>query len=105
MAHPDDTTGNGPRRAQRIKRRRYWQLRLLLVFVAMLVVTGTAFAYTGVLRSDDTSHRAAARGTTVSSPPTAGDIAACRSPLGATAPLRLWIGGDSLAGSLGPSLG
>lgn len=105
MAHPDDTTGNGPRRAKRIKRRRYWQLRLLLVLVAMLVVTGTAFAYTGVLRSDDTSRRAAARGTTASPPPTAGDIAACRSPLGPTAPLRLWIGGDSLAGSLGPSLG
>jgi uncharacterized protein len=30
---------------------------------------------------------------------------ACRSPLTPTAPLRLWIGGDSLAGSLGPALG
>jgi hypothetical protein len=30
---------------------------------------------------------------------------ACRSPLTSNAPLRLWIGGDSLAGSLGPSLG
>jgi len=29
----------------------------------------------------------------------------CRSPLTTTAPLKLWIGGDSLAGSLGPSLG
>ncbi len=29
----------------------------------------------------------------------------CRSPLTPEAPLRLWIGGDSLAGSLGPSLG
>ena len=29
----------------------------------------------------------------------------CRSPLTPAAPLRLWIGGDSLAGSLGPSLG
>ncbi len=29
----------------------------------------------------------------------------CRAPLTTTAPLRLWIGGDSLAGSLGPSLG
>ncbi len=29
----------------------------------------------------------------------------CRSPLTSAAPLRLWIGGDSLAGSLGPSLG
>ena len=29
----------------------------------------------------------------------------CRSPLNPDDPLRLWIGGDSLAGSLGPSLG
>ena len=29
----------------------------------------------------------------------------CRSPLTSDAPLRLWIGGDSLAGSLGPVLG
>src|SRR5688500_5887451 len=29
----------------------------------------------------------------------------CRSPLNPLDPLRLWIGGDSLAGSLGPSLG
>jgi len=29
----------------------------------------------------------------------------CRSPLTTTDPLRLWIGGDSLAGSLGPALG
>jgi hypothetical protein len=32
-------------------------------------------------------------------------VPACRSPLTSNAPLRLWIGGDSLAGSLGPSLG
>ena len=30
---------------------------------------------------------------------------ACRAPLTTAAPLRLWIGGDSLAGSLGPALG
>jgi hypothetical protein len=29
----------------------------------------------------------------------------CRAPLTADDPLRLWIGGDSLAGSLGPTLG
>ncbi|PHX59611.1 MAG: hypothetical protein CK520_03650, partial [Actinobacteria bacterium] len=29
----------------------------------------------------------------------------CRQPLTPTSPLRLWIGGDSLAGSLGPALG
>jgi hypothetical protein len=29
----------------------------------------------------------------------------CRSPLTEAVPLKLWIGGDSLAGSLGPSLG
>ena len=29
----------------------------------------------------------------------------CRQPLTPTSPLRLWVGGDSLAGSLGPALG
>jgi hypothetical protein len=32
-------------------------------------------------------------------------VSACRSPLTSDSPLRLWIGGDSLAGLLGPALG
>ncbi len=36
---------------------------------------------------------------------TVADDPDCRSPLTVDDPLRLWIGGDSLAGSLGPSLG
>jgi len=38
-------------------------------------------------------------------PPGAGAPAANARPLSVDDPLRLWIGGDSLAGSLGPSLG
>jgi hypothetical protein len=106
MAHPDDTTGNGSRRVQRMKRRKHWQLRLLLGLLGTLIVTGTAFAFTGALRSGGAGRRAATHSPTTTTRATpASDVAACRSPLDATAPLRLWIGGDSLAGSLGPSLG
>jgi hypothetical protein len=47
----------------------------------------------------------AARAATVPVPARGVSEPACRSPLTSNAPLRLWIGGDSLAGSLGPSLG
>ena len=42
---------------------------------------------------------------TTAGPATAHDEPKCREPSPSTDPLRLWIGGDSLAGSLGPSLG
>jgi uncharacterized protein len=47
----------------------------------------------------------AARVTTATVPAHGVSEPACRSPLTSDSPLRLWIGGDSLAGSLGPSLG
>jgi uncharacterized protein len=103
----DDTTPNASRREQRVRRRRRWRRWLLLGVATALVVTGTAYAVTGPLRPDD--DKSAAR--TEATRPAPVGVAppevehACRSPLNPLEPLRLWIGGDSLAGSLGPSLG
>jgi uncharacterized protein len=102
----DDTTLSGSRRDQRVRRRR-WRRWLVVGVATALVVTGTAYAVTGPLRPDD--DKTAAR-TAPTRPAPAGVSAPevehrCRSPLNPLDPLRLWIGGDSLAGSLGPSLG
>jgi hypothetical protein len=108
MPSDDDTitAANGSRRAQRIRRRRRWRRRLLLGVAVALLLTGTAYAVTGPLRpgDDDAGSR-----TSATPPSAAGSVPAseqaCRAPLSPLDPLRLWIGGDSLAGSLGPSLG
>jgi len=111
MPPDDDTIANGARRAQRARRRRIWQRSLIAGVAVALLAAGTAFAVTGPLRSDDgESGDEASRsisGTSVPTAGTSGDAAVqtCRAPLNSDDPLRLWIGGDSLAGSLGPSLG
>ncbi len=80
-------------------------------FVGALAVAGSALALTGVVEIGQDSEPAGARGPgpTTSAPAAADPQAAtgrsCRTPLNPFDPLRLWIGGDSLAGSLGPSLG
>lgn len=73
-----------------------------------LLAAGTAFALAGPLRDrggagHGSEHRTAA--TPAPAPGTRSAAPACRAPLSPADPLRLWIGGDSLAGSLGPSLG
>lgn len=78
-----------------------------------LLAAGAAFALTGPLRDngdDGDEHRTAATSTSTAAPATGAPVTGaaaptCRTPLTPTDPLRLWIGGDSLAGSLGPSLG
>ena len=52
----------------------------------------------GVVSATPSSRPGASTTTTIPGRP-------CRSPLTDADPLRLWIGGDSLAGSLGPALG
>jgi len=76
------------------------------------MVAGSALALTGIVEigrdSDPASARSDDPGPATSPPSTAvpGDSKRpCREPLNPLDPLRLWIGGDSLAGSLGPSLG
>ena len=49
--------------------------------------------------------RAQAAGTTSTTTTTTLPAPTCRAPLTDSDPLRVWVGGDSLAGSLGPSLG
>ena len=108
MPPDDDTIANGSRREKRARRRRIWQRSLIAGLAVALLAAGTAFAVTGPLRSDDGDSRgSAARSNPGTSIPTSGAAAVetCRAPLKPDDPLRLWIGGDSLAGSLGPSLG
>ncbi len=104
MPSDDDTITNGSRRVQRARRRRSWQWRLLIGVVGTLLVGGAAFAVTGPLRDDGDS--AASRSDATQPRTSAAPVdQQCRTPLNPLDPLRLWIGGDSLAGSLGPSLG
>jgi uncharacterized protein len=110
MPPDDDTTTNGSRREQRARRRRIWRRSLIAGVAVALLAGGTAFALTDPLRSDDDSGDSASRSSAGTSVPTSGSSGAasgqtCRGPMNTADPLRLWIGGDSLAGSLGPSLG
>jgi hypothetical protein len=86
--------------------RRGWRRRLLLVLAIVIVASGGAYAIAGPLRPDDKQAASPPRSTNSTGPAEPAGVAqACRSPLNPPNPLRLWIGGDSLAGSLGPSLG
>jgi hypothetical protein len=106
MPSDDDTTPNASRREQRSRRRRVWHRSLIVGVAVVLLAAGTAYAVTGPLQDDDRGGGRASR-----SSPTSASVAGtataqtCRGPLNPDDPLRLWIGGDSLAGSLGPSLG
>lgn len=102
----DDTTPNAFRREQRSRRRRIWRRSLIVGLAVVLLAAGTAYAVTGPLQHDDRGGGRASRSVPTSAR-VAGTAAAqtCRAPLDPDDPLRLWIGGDSLAGSLGPSLG
>src|SRR5438552_10883697 len=103
MPSDDDTTPNASRREQRSRRRRIWHRSLIAGLAVALLAAGTAYAVTGPLQDDDRGGGRASG----PAPTSAGTAAAqtCRAPLDPVDPLRLWIGGDSLAGSLGPSLG
>ena len=103
------------RRAERVERseRRARVRRIAAVAGGALVVlaaTAATLVFTGALEVDrsSTTVRAASAGsddppTTSTSTPRPGPTS--RRPLTPDDPLRLWIAGDSLAGSVGPSLG
>jgi hypothetical protein len=116
MPSDDDTIPNGSRREQRARRRWRWLRGILIGLAAALLLGGAGFAVTTSLRDDDTVAASRADNGAAPSPPASTAAAAatppeaaagqsCRTPLNPVDPLRLWIGGDSLAGSLGPSLG
>jgi hypothetical protein len=108
------TNGDSARRVRREARavRRRQIARGFAILLALLLVTGAVLLLTGVIDTSSERPTLAARAgdppgnepATATSTPAKAKVR-CRSPLTPAAPLRLWIGGDSLAGSLGPSLG
>jgi len=118
MGQPDDDTPNSRRNRRAHRSRRRLRSAALVVggVVLAALLTGSALAVTGVVDLSDESggeprSETADPGPTSTSAPRTGTSQPesaereCREPLTADDPLRLWIGGDSLAGSLGPSLG
>jgi hypothetical protein len=103
----DDHTPTTPSRTRREQRhrRRTWRRWLLLGVAVVLIASGTAYAFTDPLSSDDDRGVSGASTTTPPGTAVTASDQNCREPLDPDDPLRLWIGGDSLAGSLGPSLG
>jgi hypothetical protein len=93
------------RRARANRRRRV----VVTVVVTVLVVAGVAAFATDTVRFGGNQPRLARAiapsPTTTSAPSTTLPSRPCRAPLTVDDPLRVWVGGDSLAGSLGPALG
>jgi uncharacterized protein len=83
-----------------------WWVTVPVAVVTVAVATAGALWATGTWNPGGSGTRAvAARRVPTTRPVVAPPASTCRSPLTSDAPLRLWIGGDSLAGSLGPALG
>jgi hypothetical protein len=103
------------RRHRRHHRRRRARRGLFALgaLVGALAVAGSALALTGIVEIGRDADPVGARTTNEPGPATSPPSTTvpdesqrpCREPLNPLDPLRLWIGGDSLAGSLGPSLG
>lgn len=95
------------RKAQRLAQRRRLIVSTVAVAVAASVVGAGALVATDTLRiGGGTPPALADRAAPTTSPPTtAARRPDCRDHLTSDDPHRLWIGGDSLAGSLGPALG
>ena len=93
-------------RAARARRRRKTHLVIAVIIVAVVGTTFGALVATGALEGSPGTARAQPPDMTTSTTrPPEEPVGACRDELTPDAPLRLWIGGDSLAGSLGPALG
>jgi hypothetical protein len=108
---PDTTPGTRrERRAARHRRRNRHTGYVVTAVVVLLVLLGAAMVATGVVSFGGEDQKQAA-GTVRATPDTTRSVDAttttlsrCRA-LTSADPLRLWVGGDSLAGSLGPALG
>src|SRR5438552_1111957 len=107
---PDASTSRGAR----FQRRRRWR-RVLAITVGLMVIGGAATAFAVSRNDSDTNAHASARDGGGNDATTSTQAAAAavnsikqQSPpraISHDAPLRVWVGGDSLAGELGPSLG
>ncbi|HEX7520656.1 MAG TPA: DUF459 domain-containing protein [Acidimicrobiia bacterium] len=108
----DNSAHIGARRRQLLRRRRHHKIIAGSV-AGVLGALGVGLVMTDTLRfgapgrpvfagaQDKPTSTSKVAGTTAATP-----VSACKKRvLTATTPLKLWIGGDSLAGSLGPSLG
>ena len=113
MADPATTPGESPdRRDRRRDRKRRRGRRIAGIVGSVLLFAAAALIATDMVRLSGEDKPSLA-GTVHATGSDDGDSRSvttttgarnCR-PLSTTEPLRLWVGGDSLAGSLGPSLG
>ena len=91
----------------RAERRRARRERLLFGSVSVIVLVATGVVTTMIVdgsgRATHNAERALIEPRATTEPAVEPDL--CRAPLTPDDPLLLWIGGDSLAGSLGPALG
>jgi hypothetical protein len=76
-----------------------------IVAVALVALSAGALFLSDFLRVHGGARPALAERVQATTVPATAAERGCRSGLTPESPLRLWIGGDSLAGSLGPSLG
>ena len=115
MADPTDADSGADSHSSRRDRRAWRQQnrrrRIVTIAAAIVIAAGFALLATETVRfgGDDRptlagAVRAEPRATT-SSTTTTTPGRQCRTPLTVDDPLRLWVGGDSLAGSLGPAIG
>jgi hypothetical protein len=112
MADPASSPGDSPDRRdrRRDRKRQHWR-RVVGIIASVLAVAVVALIASDLVRlsGEDKPSLAGTVETTVGrgnahSVTTTTGARNCR-PLTTSEPLRLWVGGDSLAGSLGPSLG
>ena len=109
-SNPESADVQGESRRQRLAARRRRNTRIVIAMVAVLAVGAAATMFAFAFTDDSTA--------TTSPPQTAGigpadalpQIGAVNKATAVRAldhadPLRLWVGGDSLAGSFGPALG
>jgi hypothetical protein len=96
-----------PKVAKAVMRRTLsrWWVTVPVAVVTVVFATAGALWATGTWRLGGSGTRVSAIRRVPTSRPVTPTVSACRSPLTSDSPLRLWIGGDSLAGSLGPALG
>ena len=111
----DPATGaatSADRRNRRNERRRRRGRRVVGILASLAILAGFVLLATDAVRfggSDTPSlagtvHAEGGQSAAATVTTTKSSKSTCRT-LSTTDPLRLWVGGDSLAGSLGPSLG